>query len=59
MISLNPLKKDTDEDGVLDNDEKIYQKVCLKVPEDTGSVITKVEVSSEITGYMQSNTEIY
>lgn len=58
MISLNPLKKDTDEDGVLDNDEKIYQNVCLTVPEDTGSAITKVEVSSQITGYMQSNTEI-
>ena len=58
MISLNPLKKDTDEDGVLDNDEKIYQEVCLKGIDDSDSVITKVEISAQITGYMQSNTEI-
>lgn len=58
MISLNPLKKDTDEDGVLDNDEKIYQEVCLKGLDGSDSAITKVEVSAQITGYMQSNTAI-
>lgn len=57
-LSWSPLLQDTDEDGILDCDETLYQSIDTELHNQVKNGISKVRVTFEGTGYINSNTSV-
>ena len=56
-LGLNPLLKDSNKDGIPDNEEKFSQSLSYDT-KDSDTVINSINISFEGTGYINSNTQI-
>ena len=56
-LGLNPLVVDTNGDGIPDNEEKFSQSKTFDAA-DEDTVVQKIDVAFEGTGYINSNTTV-
>lgn len=57
-LKFSPLLKDTDDNGILDCDEKIFQNLEIDISNEDRKDISKVSVEFKGTGYINSTTDI-
>ena len=57
-LGFSPLLPDTDDNGILDCDEKIYQNLNADISNREKTEVSRVAISFEGTGYINSTTSI-
>lgn len=60
-LGFNPAKRDTDDNGITDDKEKVYQKITEEIYGDNTNdgAITAVTVDMNVTGDIEEHTTIY
>lgn len=57
-LGFSPLLADTDQNGIPDGEEKVFQSVEQEFPAEEGNGLTKVGVSMDAAGNLESSMEI-